>query len=415
MSEIKSREVESLLGVLQFTVKILFPRHHHVLFPLFSSLFIAYKNQKKREVHVKVQPLPEELLFKLHSQSHFQSDIHNCAFVNDKILNILNVRTGYWVKVTGYNPGKVFPEGNNECLDTIDSNRDFQYCLLRVIGMSCIESSTAHVSYVTFHNLDRTFHIRDIIFLTSFENFAPHNLTQFKPHFASRAVISLVKTTIEIEESVLDKSLSRYFETAKYLCKGDLFTIDAVHFVPEILYKSEYYNCNKLHFAVCNIVGPNYELNKDINLGYYVLKGETTLIQSKNCQSYLPPIHQMINCNFNSFVENKYLSYLISMSPSSLCKYSDELSRCIKPFSQTISQLRNSNIKPLFLIYGPRGSGKKLIVKSVAKQLGLNIWIVDCCDIQSNTAASTEGKLKSVFNKAKEFVPCIVLLKNIEV
>lgn len=72
-------------------------------------------------------------------------------------------------------------------------------------------------------------------------------------------------------------------------------------------------------------------------------------------------------------------------------------------------------MKPAFLITGRKGIGKNSIVSSLASKLGVQMYKVECSDIQTNTPAQTESKLKNIFSKAKLCAPCFLILNNFEV
>lgn len=73
------------------------------------------------------------------------------------------------------------------------------------------------------------------------------------------------------------------------------------------------------------------------------------------------------------------------------------------------------DIRPIFLIQGPEGSGKSNLVQIAAQRMGLNLTSVDFSEIQSLASAQTEAKLRIVLRNAKSCVPCILLLSNIQV
>ena len=73
------------------------------------------------------------------------------------------------------------------------------------------------------------------------------------------------------------------------------------------------------------------------------------------------------------------------------------------------------NIKPMFLVEGPQGSGKFTLIKIVAKRMGLHLVNVNCNEIQSSTSAQTELKLRKALTNAENSIPCILAFRNIQV
>lgn len=72
-------------------------------------------------------------------------------------------------------------------------------------------------------------------------------------------------------------------------------------------------------------------------------------------------------------------------------------------------------MKPTFLIQGRKGIGKNSIISALASKIGVQIYKAECSDIQTNTSAQTESKLRNVFMKSKLCAPCFLVLNNFEV
>ncbi|GAA5930797.1 AAA family ATPase peroxin 6 [Sporobolomyces koalae] len=67
------------------------------------------------------------------------------------------------------------------------------------------------------------------------------------------------------------------------------------------------------------------------------------------------------------------------------------------------------------LLKGARGSGKRTLVHSVARGLGVHVLEIDAYDILGDTEAKTEGRLQALaVDKALACAPCILILRNIE-
>jgi len=73
------------------------------------------------------------------------------------------------------------------------------------------------------------------------------------------------------------------------------------------------------------------------------------------------------------------------------------------------------NIRPVFLIKGPRGCGKHELVRAASKRMGLNFLDVDFVEVQTLTSAQTEAKLRIMLQNAQQYVPCILYLNNVQV
>jgi peroxin-6 len=66
------------------------------------------------------------------------------------------------------------------------------------------------------------------------------------------------------------------------------------------------------------------------------------------------------------------------------------------------------------LIKGASGSGKRTVVRSIARKTGFHLLELDCFDLLGETDIKTEGQLRARIEKAISCSPCMVLLQNIE-
>lgn len=73
------------------------------------------------------------------------------------------------------------------------------------------------------------------------------------------------------------------------------------------------------------------------------------------------------------------------------------------------------NVRPVFLVKGPRGCGKYELVRATSKRMGLNFLGVDFVEVQTLTSAQTEAKLRIILQNAQKCVPCILYLNNVQV
>lgn len=73
------------------------------------------------------------------------------------------------------------------------------------------------------------------------------------------------------------------------------------------------------------------------------------------------------------------------------------------------------HVRPMFLVKGPRGCGKRELVRIAAAEMGLNFVGVDFAEVQTLTAAQTEAKLRITLHNAQQCIPCILYLNNIQV
>ena len=67
-----------------------------------------------------------------------------------------------------------------------------------------------------------------------------------------------------------------------------------------------------------------------------------------------------------------------------------------------------------FLLTGPSGTGKSLIVKALATETGLRLITVDAASVFSKWVGESEKALRTVFKKAKQAAPCILFFDSLE-
>ena len=73
------------------------------------------------------------------------------------------------------------------------------------------------------------------------------------------------------------------------------------------------------------------------------------------------------------------------------------------------------DIKPIFLLRGPQGSGKSKLLQILAKRIGMHLIVADFSEVQSLSSAQTEAKLRIVIANAQNSIPCILMFRNIHV
>lgn len=69
----------------------------------------------------------------------------------------------------------------------------------------------------------------------------------------------------------------------------------------------------------------------------------------------------------------------------------------------------------MFLITGPKGSGKAQILSSLSQKLGMKMCRVSNVDLSAQAYAQTEIKIKNAMFRAKVCAPCMLVINNFEV
>ncbi|XP_033211059.1 peroxisome assembly factor 2 isoform X2 [Belonocnema kinseyi] len=224
--------------------------------------------------------------------------------------------------------------------------------------------------------------------------------------YATEATISIISNPYVYSSDFTDSLLKSYFSKPRYLRSKDVFSVDVKKYSSDCYYSSIDSEPTAIYFMVKSIKSKNLKMSYN---GCYCVYKETTLIQKSHSQSYLPKTHF---CDIQLISSSDNLIYSHSQCPPSLEDASNELKTCILPFLQKDISI---NVKPIFLVEGPQGSGKCNLIQIVAGKLGLNMVNVNCSEIQSSTSAQTELRLRKVLTNAENSSPCILTFRNIQV
>lgn len=261
--------------------------------------------------------------------------------------------------------------------------------------------------------------------------------------FATEVRISLIGNPHDCVTETLDVMIKNYFLHPRFLHVNDIFRIDAREHAQDLFYSSGSPGISARYFTVRALKVNRNGCSSNVNSCYVVL-GESMLIQETQVlYDYIPRerIHSLPDNAF--FRRNKTaLRSLNHKYPSALMEPLEHLESCIMPFLRkgkllrTLDNVRIAiiaadillifyfvvyladvrlNIRPVFLVKGPRGCGKHELVRAASKRLGLNFLDHDFVEVQTLTSAQTEVKLCAMLANAQNCVPCILYLNNVQV
>lgn len=231
---------------------------------------------------------------------------------------------------------------------------------------------------------------------------------QHAPQLAKKATVFIINQPHEIPNDVMDEILACYFETPHILYRN--YTYEIV--LNKELLGTNYYakhmpilgRLRKIYFR-CVLLETE---DNPFEICAVVVKTLTTLQQSASINMAIP--RQLLHDTCSG----------LSPCPGGLNRYFESLKSSILPF---MGQANGSDSTadscltslPVFLLQGSRGSGKTSILNCVAKNLGMQIYGVDCIDIISQIASQTEAKIKIALSRANTCEPLVVALFNFEV
>lgn len=135
------------------------------------------------------------------------------------------------------------------------------------------------------------------------------------------------------------------------------------------------------------------------------------------------PIEKKLKKNFENFdlAEFKEIqNCTIPSLPPALSQYCKLMQKIMIPFvsnskNELASKKNISLTFPSFLLVGPSGSGKRLVVKCVADMLGLYYIEVTCLSLLGESSKASELRIRNVFQNARDVSPSILYLTDVEV
>lgn len=228
----------------------------------------------------------------------------------------------------------------------------------------------------------------------------PETLQQTSIPSAITARVSLLNSS-QTSSDIVEK-LKKFFNSKKYLQPGDLFQVD-----------------KGLLFKVHSI-----DASKSVkkNIGYFVENQKSSLFQLASIPSLQFSVTQKLKkipteLSFSTFEEIRNCT--ISNRPPSLSGYCDFVHKLIAPFiAHGTPDFTNRNAclaLPTFLMTGPSGSGKRLVVKCVADALGLEFVEVSCLSLLGESSKASELRIRNAFENAHQVSPAILYFTDIEV
>ncbi|CAG4957484.1 unnamed protein product [Colias eurytheme] len=295
-------------------------------------------------------------------------------------------------------------------VDSVDNER-----IVAVVGSKLLEENTAYTSESELHNIIASFGLKN----TNNIEIAFHPMQTFEmsPKIAATAEVNLIVNDYNLDNDFVKEVLSNYFEKPKLVSVNDIISIDLT---PEVTVKYHYkyldliessgkvvFKCSKL-----SIKNDDENTQENVIKTFYIVKGVTQLSLGDNTHAMRP------KNEYYSLPGNDSLSTTHSC-PLGLKGIFNDIQETVLPFLtgdiNTLSDAMSSPILPLLLLTGATGSGRHLLVKTLAKCNGLNCVTIDCNALQSSTAKQTESKIYALIQKAKEAAPAIILLDNFEV
>eukprot|EP00117_Sycon_ciliatum_P045280 scpid55320/ scgid32561/ Peroxisome assembly factor 2; Peroxin-6; Peroxisomal biogenesis factor 6; Peroxisomal-type ATPase 1 len=210
-----------------------------------------------------------------------------------------------------------------------------------------------------------------------------------------------------------DAALKAYFHRPRFLSVGWVFAIPAVA-DNESLFGSQHVPRRLTYFRVAAI-SPVPE--SDVHL-YQASAADTALVLDAgraNCP--IPSLLEACSCEtVKHVVPGGYgANAWCPCVPPGLGVQMEILQNSIMPAFSSACLPRNIRPRCHLLLTGDPGSGKKSLVRSCCRWLGVTLCEVSCYDLLADTVQAGETKLKNVFEKARKRCPSVLYFCHAEV
>lgn len=225
-------------------------------------------------------------------------------------------------------------------------------------------------------------------------NIFPETACPFEIPYATSVTIALTASS-DLKQDANEK-LKKFFEVPKYVQEDDYVNL-----------------CDSSAFIVKSIKTSGKAKK---NAGYFIQIEKSSLFQVESEPALKPPVICKLRKNQHRHILDSYddiMGSTIQMEPYGLADYCENVRRIIKPF--LVVKKSHPVQKPTFLLSGPSGSGKRIIVKSVAASLGLHFMETHCLSLLGESTKASELRIRNVIQNALQMSPAILYLTDIEV
>lgn len=208
--------------------------------------------------------------------------------------------------------------------------------------------------------------------------------------------VNVVRSPAYSSDATFQQALCQHFQTPRAVQVGDVLCVSCLSNSECQLNTSQIpVRSPDLYFKVQKIEG---ESGSD---GYVARSSCTTLYQVGSVCSFIP-----------SFPSRDGHVLWSSLFPAGMSHVVDDLCRLLLPHLQNSSDLLGAGGR--VLLVGPKGSGKTTAVRAACSRLSVHLYQVECARLCRDSSAGSISRLRSVFSRAQDCGPCILLLCHLE-
>ncbi|KAL7151206.1 hypothetical protein ABFS83_04G016200 [Erythranthe nasuta] len=197
-------------------------------------------------------------------------------------------------------------------------------------------------------------------------------------------------------QELIDFALNDYFSVDRYLTRGDIFSI-CINWdcksdlcIPCNRKMLDGGN-NTIYFKVA-AMEPSEEPFLRVN------RSQTALVLGGSVPSAVPPDPLISQSKSFSPLQDDVVLSLASILAPALCP-----------------SALSSRFRVAILFHGVPGSGKRTVIRYVARQLGLHVVEYSCHNFMTSSEKKTSVALAEAFNMARRYRPTILLLRHFEI
>lgn len=394
-----------MTGTLCFMVDLVFHKVPGLVRTRIKSLIVILgeavaKNFKLRETKLTIQRLTENQAMQLLTdfpprnqnslnRNELNIDIDRGIWIPGNVLGSMLITASQWVSIQiidgDSNPtSRIFP-----CIVYIDKDNYQTHPSIKVTD-------------TLYHNLKKHFGLAPTDFSSSGDddelrcrliplltNSIIKSLDKFAfdPLRAKTVKLSRLTSCYEHSEEECDMLIKAFFQNLKHLALGDVVSIP------------QGYSGRSLELIVNQIDDESSTITQF---------GAVYLVSSESSSLYLTTAVNAYHVGISDedvLVPNVLRPYLNEMQ--------DLFTQAIKLHLGPPSY--DNDLWPTILVHGSIGSGKMCVCTATALKLGLNFYFVNAVNLIGDTSAYTEAKLKSLGERVKSLLPCLIYIKNVHV
>ncbi|KAE9525240.1 hypothetical protein AGLY_014308 [Aphis glycines] len=354
------------------------------------------------EIHFKC--VPDNILEKLVTH-HYDNitilkhnlEIHNCIFVSQETLDKLKLNNMQWVLAN---------------IKTKDSYSLPMSHYNRIIVLTSYKESDCILTSTNLFNLSNCNHTCQAYMLRIIKP-----LIDFEPKITQKVSISVMKPLVfNAETQILqDKILYNYFSLPKCASIGEILKLDLKKSYPEAEYLVESNSISIFYIKIVDLEEKNVQTNVyNCKNKFYISNFHTKLNEVQySTNTYLPIEKEFAINNLKILNMNNFNDFILNIFPGGMNDDGELIVSMIKPFIyQRYTDFES--LKPVFLVYGVNGCGKKLLIESVSKYIGVQ-YISQCCfNWPTNNIVQFKKRIEYFFDDIRKMTPCLLHLENIE-